>query len=169
MPTKIVPDEAQTYIVSRLACFASPSVVIEEVREEWKVKLSTAALAHYNPTTVQGRDLSQELKDLFHATREEYRKGVMDVGIANQRNRLERLDRIANQAWADGLSRLEMDAVKQAREETTSSSRPTNAPESAGDTPQSDAPSADFKARVEELKQKTPNELADIYTSHIVS
>lgn len=163
MSKKVLCADAKTYIVSRLACWARPVDVIREVKEQWKISLTSAALAHYNPTTFQGRELAESLKAMFYEIRAAYVAGVQDVAIAHQRHRLEQLNRIAEQAEVDGAMSLALAANKAAREETSALARGADA--DAPGTAPGDCNPKEFHALVDELKQR-PNaelELVELY------
>ena len=49
-----------------------PSLVVEAVKENFKIDVSRQQVECYDPTKTAGADLSQELVDLFHEARKKY-------------------------------------------------------------------------------------------------
>lgn len=91
-------EDVKRYIVQALACFDSPKTISEAVLEEFGVDVPRMQVAKYDPTKVAGSNLSKKWRDLFAATREEWRKGLTEVPIANRVFRLRVLDRLAAKA-----------------------------------------------------------------------
>ena len=60
------------FIVRSLAQFMEPSLVVEAVKENFKIDVSRQQVECYDPTKTAGADLSQELVDLFHEARKKY-------------------------------------------------------------------------------------------------
>lgn len=60
------------FIVRSLAKFMTPSQVVSEIKEKFKIEVSPQQVETYDPTKVAGADLSQEFVDLFHETRKHY-------------------------------------------------------------------------------------------------
>lgn len=110
-------EDVKQYIVQALACFDTPKAVSEAVREEFGVEVPRMQVAKYDPTKVAGKNLSKKWRTLFHATREEWRKGAVEVPIANRVHRLRMLDRFANKLAGMKNYSAAMQALKQAAEE----------------------------------------------------
>ena len=62
----------KVFIVRSLAQFMEPSLVVEAVKENFKIDVSRQQVECYDPTKTAGADLSQELVDLFHEARKKY-------------------------------------------------------------------------------------------------
>lgn len=60
------------FIVRSLAKFMTPSQVVSEIKEKFKIEVSPQQVETYDPTKVAGADLSKEFVDLFHETRKHY-------------------------------------------------------------------------------------------------
>ena len=60
------------FIVRSLAQFMEPSLVVEAVKENFKIDVSRQQVECYDPTKTAGADLSQEFVDLFHEARKKY-------------------------------------------------------------------------------------------------
>jgi hypothetical protein len=144
--------------------------VIAEVKSQWKITLTFPALLHYNPTTAQGADLSEDLKTLFHQTRDAWRAGVLDVGVANQRYRLEMIQSVAEQAEERGALTLILASAKAAREESGAAASTGDG--GAAGTPgasHANLTTAEFKTLVDELRNQPDAEqaLAEKYSDMV--
>lgn len=130
-------EDVKQYIVQALACFDSPKTVSEAVEQEFGVKVERMQVAKYDPTKVAGRNLSKKWRDLFEATREEWRKGAVEVPIANRIHRLRMLDRFANKLagmknYSGAMQALEQ-AAKEVGDVYTNRRQHQLAPGSAGE------------------------------------
>ncbi len=111
-------SEVKTYIVQQLACFDTPSQVVEAVRSEFGVTVSRQVVEGHDPTKRAGQKLAQRWTDLFKATRERFRQETADIPIANKAVRLRALNRMANRA--EGMKNMALAAqlIEQAAKET---------------------------------------------------
>lgn len=91
-------DEVKAFVVQALACFDTPSQVSDSVKEEFGLIVPRQQIAVYDPTKSTGRNLAKKWKDLFNATREQWRAQSVEVPIANRVFRLRVLDRLAAKA-----------------------------------------------------------------------
>lgn len=91
-------DDQKLYVVQALACFDTPSQVIEAVKHEFGIDVTAQQLQAYNPATKAGARMSQRLKDIFEATRKRFLEEVGEIPIANQSYRLRQLQRMAQEA-----------------------------------------------------------------------
>ena len=87
--------EVKAFIVQSLACFDTPSKVIEQVKADFGVEVTRQQVSQYNPANAMAEKLSQKWRDLFSATRERFQAEVLDIPIANKAYRLRTLDRLA--------------------------------------------------------------------------
>lgn len=87
-------DRQKVFVVLRLATFHTPSEVAKELKETEGVEVSLPQLARYDPTGVNGAELSEELRELFQGTRERYVQDAAAVPIAHQGYRLQELFRL---------------------------------------------------------------------------
>ncbi|MCU4331924.1 MULTISPECIES: DUF2280 domain-containing protein [Acinetobacter calcoaceticus/baumannii complex] len=85
--------EVKLYIVRSLAVFNTPQETVELVNEEFKIKISRQQCERYDPTKRAGKDLSQELKEEFEHTRNEFLEKPLNIPIANLAVRLQRLEK----------------------------------------------------------------------------
>lgn len=91
-------EQQKRFLVTRLACFYSPSEVRDFAREELALSLELGQVSSYDPTTVLGGRLSKELKTLFEETREKFKADLQSIPIANRAVRLRELDSLFRRA-----------------------------------------------------------------------
>lgn len=82
-------SQHKEFIVKRLACFKKPHEVIDDVKEEFGVEVSRQQVGFYNPETKNGgRELSEEWKQLFRHTRDQFMDEAVKHPIAHKGYRL---------------------------------------------------------------------------------
>ncbi|WP_312387712.1 DUF2280 domain-containing protein [Pseudomonas sp.] len=91
-------SEVKAFIVQALACFDTPSQVVEAVKKEFGVDVSRQVCEGHDPTKYAGRGLAQKWTDLFHESRKRFREETADIPIANRAFRLRGLGRMAEKA-----------------------------------------------------------------------
>lgn len=101
-------NDVKMFIVQSLACFDSPSQVVESVQAEFKLKITRQQVESYDPTKASGKALSQRWIEMFNATRTRFQNEIADIPIANKAYRLRVLDRMAQRA--EGMKNLAMTA-----------------------------------------------------------
>lgn len=109
----------QRFIVTRLACFATPTEVAEEFEEAFGHEISRGQAGYYNPTTPNSK-MAGKWKDLFEETRARYIAEAAEVGVAHQRYRLEQLQKLYGKALRAGRAgnvKLAMEILEQAAKE----------------------------------------------------
>jgi len=77
-------EPMKIFIVQSLACFETPQQVADAVKATFKVEIERMQCANYDPTKPTGEKMSQKLKDLFYRTREDFKKNIEDIPIANK-------------------------------------------------------------------------------------
>lgn len=87
--------EVRAFIVQELACFDTPSQIVESVQKEFKVQVTRQQVSSHDPTKVAGKGLAQKWVDLFNATRERFLNEISDIPIANKAYRLRVLQRMS--------------------------------------------------------------------------
>lgn len=87
--------EVRAFIVQELACFDTPSQIVESVQKEFKVQVTRQQVASHDPTKAAGKGLAQKWVDLFNRTRDRFLNEISDIPIANKAYRLRVLDRMA--------------------------------------------------------------------------
>ncbi|HBW4825632.1 TPA: DUF2280 domain-containing protein [Klebsiella pneumoniae] len=100
--------EVRAFIVQELACFDTPSQIVESVQKEFKVQVTRQQVASHDPTKVAGKGLAQKWVDLFNRTRDRFLNEISDIPIANKAYRLRVLQRMS--ATAEGMKNLGMTA-----------------------------------------------------------
>ncbi|HDT1801381.1 TPA: DUF2280 domain-containing protein [Enterobacter hormaechei subsp. xiangfangensis] len=109
--------EVRAFIVQELACFDTPSQIVDSVQKEFKVQVTRQQVASHDPTKVAGKGLAQKWVDLFNRTRDRFLNEISDIPIANKAYRLRVLDRMATRA--EGMKNLALTAeiIEQAAKE----------------------------------------------------
>ena len=100
--------EVRAFIVQELACFDTPSQIVESVQKEFKVQVTRQQVASHDPTKAAGKGLAQKWVDLFNRTRDRFLNEISDIPIANKAYRLRVLQRMS--ATAEGMKNLGMTA-----------------------------------------------------------
>ncbi|MEZ2756147.1 DUF2280 domain-containing protein [Providencia vermicola] len=91
-------SEVKIYIIQSLACYDTPSQVVESVKNEFGLKVSRQQVESHDPTKSSGRKLAKRWVELFNETRERFQTEITDIPIANKAYRLRMLDRMAVKA-----------------------------------------------------------------------
>ena len=91
-------NEVKSFIVQALACFDTPSQVVEAVKNEYGVVVSRQQVETHDPTKVAGKGLAVKWVTLFHDTRKRFREETAEIPIANRAYRLRTLGRMAEKA-----------------------------------------------------------------------
>ena len=110
------PD-VKAFIVQALACFDTPSQVVESVHKEFGVAITRQQVESHDPTKVSGKGLAQKWVDLFHDTRKRFQTELSDIPIANKAYRLRALDRMMNNAEKMRNIALATEIIEQAAKE----------------------------------------------------
>lgn len=93
--------EAKTYIVTQLACFATPSDVQAGLLEAFGLEVAKSSIVYYDPTTAAGAaELADEWRELFETTRRRYSDELTAIPIATRGWRLRQLARLYEKAEA---------------------------------------------------------------------
>ena len=109
--------EVKAFIVQSLACFDTPSQVVELVKKEFGLSITRQQVESHDPTKANGRGRAQKRVDMINATRERFQNEIPDIPIANKAYRLRVLDRMATRA--EGMKNLALTAeiIEQAAKE----------------------------------------------------
>lgn len=91
-------NEVKGFIVQALACFDTPSQVVEQVKQEFGVEISRQLCESHDPTKRAGVNLAVKWVTLFHDTRKRFREETAEIPIANRAYRLRALGRMAEKA-----------------------------------------------------------------------
>ncbi|HBT8336670.1 TPA: DUF2280 domain-containing protein [Klebsiella pneumoniae] len=90
--------EIKAFIVQSVACFDTPSQVVESVLKEYGVQITRQQVEQNDPTKISGKGLAQKWVDLFSATRDRFLNEISDIPIANKAYRLRVLQRMSTTA-----------------------------------------------------------------------
>ena len=110
------PD-VKAFIVQALACFDTPSQVVESVQKEFGISITRQQVESHDPTKASGKGLAQKWVDLFHDTRKRFQTELSDIPIANKAYRLRVLDRMMNSAENMRNIALATEIIEQAAKE----------------------------------------------------
>ncbi|MGK9262598.1 DUF2280 domain-containing protein [Sinorhizobium meliloti] len=110
-------DEVKTFIVQSLACFDTPSIVVEAVRKEYGETITRQSVEGYDPTKKAGSNLAEKWKLLFEETRKTFLEDTATIAISHRAVRLRALQRMAEKAETQGNMVLAASLMKQAAEE----------------------------------------------------
>ena len=94
----VLKNEVKSFIVQALACFDTPSQVVEAVKNEYGVVVSRQQVETHDPTKSAGKGLAVKWVTLFHDTRKRFREETAEIPIANRAYRLRALGRMAEKA-----------------------------------------------------------------------
>jgi hypothetical protein len=109
--------EVKAFIVQSVACFDTPSQVVESVLKEFGIQITRQQVEQNDPTKISGKGLAQKWVDLFNRTRDRFLNEISDIPIANKAYSLRVLDRMATRA--EGMKNLALTAeiIEQAAKE----------------------------------------------------
>jgi hypothetical protein len=89
----VLKDEVKLFIVQELACYDTPSQVVETVKEMYGLAIERPQIQSYDPYKVQGKGLSQKYRDIFDSTRKAFLEDTGNIPIASKAFRLRALHR----------------------------------------------------------------------------
>lgn len=110
-------NEVKGFIVQALACFDTPSQVVEQVKQEFGVEISRQLCESHDPTKRAGVNLAVKWVTLFHDTRKRFREETAEIPIANRAYRLRALGRMAVKAESSKNMALTAQLLEQAAKE----------------------------------------------------
>lgn len=87
--------EIKAFIVQSVACFDTPSQVVESVLKEFGIQITRQQVEQNDPTKVSGKGLAKKWSELFNTTRKRFLNEISDIPIANKAYRLRALNRMA--------------------------------------------------------------------------
>lgn len=91
-------EAEKRFIVQALACYDTPTQVVEAVKEEFGTIIERSHVAQYDPSKASGRNVAKKWRDLFDDTRKRFRAEVAEIPIADQAYRLRQLQRMSQEA-----------------------------------------------------------------------
>lgn len=101
------PD-VKAFIIQSLACYDTPSQVVEAVQKEFGITITRQQAESHDPTKASGKTLAKKWVELFNATRERFQNEISDIPIANKAYRLRVLQRMST--TAENMKNLGMTA-----------------------------------------------------------
>ncbi|MGK9336056.1 DUF2280 domain-containing protein [Sinorhizobium meliloti] len=110
-------EEVKTFIVQSLACFDTPSIVVEAVRKEYGETITRQSVEGYDPTKKAGSNLAEKWKLLFEETRKTFLEDTATIAISHRAVRLRALQRMAEKAETQGNMVLAANLLEQAAKE----------------------------------------------------
>lgn len=90
--------EIKAFIVQSVACFDTPSQVVESVLKEFGIQITRQQVEQNDPTKISGKGLAKKWVDMFNATRDRFLNEISDIPIANKAYRLRVLQRMSTTA-----------------------------------------------------------------------
>lgn len=161
--------EVKAFIVQSLACFETPTKVIELVKAEFNIQVSRQQVSQYTPGNAMAAKLSQKWIDLFKTTRERFQNEIADIPIANKAYRLRVLDRIA--ATTEKMKNLPLtvqvleQAAKEVGDAYTNRQKVEHTGANGGPIQTADLTNEQLEERLEELGHgRRKNQLAEKLT-----
>ena len=109
--------EVKAFIVQSLACFDTPSQVVEAVKKEFGLTITRQQVESHDPTKANGKGLAQKWVDMFNATRDRFQNEISEIPIANKAYRLRALDRMATKTEGMKNFALASQLIEQAAKE----------------------------------------------------
>ena len=113
----VLRSEVKAFIVQALACFDTPSQVVESVRKEFGIEISRQQCESHDPTKFAGSGLGAKWAELFHAARQRFREETTEIPIANRAFRLRAMNRFVEKAETMKNIGLAMQILEQAAKE----------------------------------------------------
>lgn len=110
--------EVKAFIVQQLACFDTPTQVVEAVKKEYGVITTRQQVEGHDPTKAAGKKLSPHWVAMFNEAREKFRTEMDDIAIANKSYRLRALNRMATLAEERKNFALAAQLLEQAAKES---------------------------------------------------
>lgn len=109
--------EVKAFIVQSLACFDTPSQVVDAVKKEFGITVTRQQVESHDPTKANGKGLAKKWVDMFNDTRLRFQSEIGDIPIANKAYRLRTLDRMASRT--EGMKNFALTAqlIEQAAKE----------------------------------------------------
>ncbi|ANZ05346.1 DUF2280 domain-containing protein [Raoultella ornithinolytica] len=109
--------EVKAAIVQMLACYDTPSQVVEAVQKDFGITITRQQVETHDPTKVSGKTLAKKWVDMFNATRDRFLNEISDIPIANKAYRLRALDRMMTKAEGMRNMALAASLMEQAAKE----------------------------------------------------
>lgn len=110
-------NEVKGFIVQALACFDTPTQVVEAVKNEFGQVVTRQQVESHDPTKACSKGLAKRWVTLFEDTRKRFREETAEIPIANRAYRLRALGRMAEKAESMKNMALTAQLLEQAAKE----------------------------------------------------
>ena len=111
-------NDVKAFIVQALACFDTPTLVSQNVKQEFDIDVTRQQVEQHDPTKRAGANLAAKWRTLFEDTRKRFREETAEIPIANRAHRLRTLGRMAEKAESSKNMALTAQLLEQAAKAT---------------------------------------------------
>ena len=111
-------EDLKVFIVQALACFDSPTLVAQSVKDLYGVLVDRRQVESYDPTKKAGKTVAKKLRAIFEETRETFLKETAAVPVAKQVYRLRVLQRALDRAEKRGNDAMVLQILETAAKES---------------------------------------------------
>jgi hypothetical protein len=110
-------EPMQLAIVKALACYDTPTEVVEQMKNDFGVTITRQQVAKYDPTKAAGEKVSPKLRAVFDAAQAAFLTDMQAIPISNLSYRLRRLQHAFERAQLQKNIPLVMQLLEQAAKE----------------------------------------------------
>ena len=110
-------DPVKLVIVQALACFDTPSQVVDLVKQDFGLTITRQQASSYDPTKASGKNVGAKLRAVFDSTRAAFLEMKTQIPIAQQAFRLRTLQKELERAQQRGNSAMVSQLLEQAAKE----------------------------------------------------
>ena len=110
-------NDVKAFIVQALACFDTPSQVVEAVQKEYGISVTRQQVETHDPTKTSGKGLGKRWVTMFEDARKRFREETAEIPIANRAFRLRAMNRFVERAETMKNIGLAMQILEQAAKE----------------------------------------------------
>lgn len=110
-------NDVKAFIVQALACFDTPSQVVEAVQKEYGISVTRQQVETHDPTKTSGKGLAKRWVTMFEDARKRFRDETAEIPIANRAYRLRAMNRFVERAESLKNIGLAMQILEQAAKE----------------------------------------------------
>ncbi len=110
-------EQVKLAITQALACYDTPTQVVELVKQEFGLTIPRQQASAYDPTKAAGRNMSAKLKAVFAETRKAFLGMKAEIPIAQQAVRLRALQREFERAQSRGNTAMVSQLLEHAAKE----------------------------------------------------
>lgn len=110
-------EPMQLAIVKALACYDTPTEIVEQVKNDFGVAITRQQVAKYDPTKAAGEKVSPKLRAVFDAARAAFLTDMQDIPISHLSYRLRQLQNAFERAQLQKNIPMVMQLLEQAAKE----------------------------------------------------